>query len=96
MSAHTPGPWLVTDILRGKYAGATGIYPADLMAPAFAILPAGCAHIQRANARLLRGAPEMLAALRVVSGCVPDSQGGTTLGSYEMGVVRAALAKVEA
>ena len=39
---------------------------------------------------------DLVAALRIVAGCVADEQGGTTLGSYEMGIVRAALAKAGA
>jgi hypothetical protein len=36
----------------------------------------------------------LIAALAVVAGCVADSEGGTTLGSYEIGIVRTTLAKV--
>lgn len=58
---------------------------------------AGASHDTNApaKARLTAAAPDLLAALRVVAACVPDDLGGTTLGSYEMGVVRAALAKVQ-
>ena len=38
-----------------------------------------------------KAAPDMLKALRVVAACVADEKGGTTLGSYEMGRVRAAI-----
>lgn len=37
----------------------------------------------------------LLAALRIVAGCVADDRGGTTLGSWEMEKVRAALAAAE-
>ena len=35
------------------------------------------------------------AALAIVARCIPDAEGGTTLGEYEMGKVRAALAKAD-
>jgi hypothetical protein len=34
-------------------------------------------------------------ALTVVANCVADSEGGVTLGSYEQGIVRAAIAKTQ-
>jgi hypothetical protein len=40
----------------------------------------------------LLAADRMRAALEIVSRCVADSDGGTTLGTYEMGIVRDALA----
>jgi hypothetical protein len=46
-----------------------------------------------AHASLIAAAPDLLEALRVVRQCIADAEGGVTLGSYEMGVVRAALAK---
>ena len=38
---------------------------------------------------------QLLAALNVVSNCVPDSTGGTTLGTWEMQKVRAAIRKAK-
>ena len=35
---------------------------------------------QKANARLIAAAPELLDALQLVANCVTDSQGGVTLG----------------
>jgi hypothetical protein len=55
--------------------------------------------IDRADAkymRLIAAAPDLLEALQIIANCVADSEGGTTLGSYEMGKVRAALAKAGA
>jgi hypothetical protein len=40
-------------------------------------------------------APAMLDALRIVARCVADDCGGVTLGSYEMGKVRAAIAAAD-
>lgn len=44
-----------------------------------------------ADARAIAAVPDMVTALQVVSRCIPDAEGGTTLGSYEMGIVREAL-----
>jgi len=38
---------------------------------------------------------QLLAALKIVSNCVPDSEGGTTLGTWEMQRVRAAISKAK-
>lgn len=41
-------------------------------------------------------APHLLAALEIIDRCVADDQGGVSLGSYEMDIVRAAIAKARA
>lgn len=63
-ATHTPPPWNRAEIMRGKYAGSIGIYPADRTAPAFAILPRGRQDIQAANAALIAAAPLLLAAVK--------------------------------
>jgi len=62
---HTPGPWKLGYMGRGKYSGSTGVYP-DSGGPAFAVLPPGRKEIQEANARLVAAAPDLLAALKAI------------------------------
>lgn len=38
---------------------------------------------------------DLLAALEIVSNCIPDSTGGTTLGTWEMQKVREAIRKAK-
>jgi hypothetical protein len=51
-------------------------------------------HVWQDMERLERDRAALIAALAVVAGCVADSEGGTTLGSYEIGIVRTTLVKV--
>lgn len=46
---------------------------------------------QQADAALIAAAPAMLEALRVIARCQADETGGVTLGSYEQGIVGAAI-----
>jgi len=95
MNHFTPGPWTISDSVSHpfttKFVNGPGHFGAVCMLQAQDDKSAGIDN-NDANARLIAAAPEMLEALRIVSRCVPDSEGGTTLGSYEMGKVRDALA----
>lgn len=44
-----------------------------------------------ARKAVAQGYARMQRALRVVEACTPDSEGGVTLGSYELSLVRHAL-----
>jgi len=64
MSTHTPGPWTADWLKeRGKYAGCTGIAPTA--GPPLAYLPPGREDVQKANARLIAAAPDLLGAAKL-------------------------------
>jgi len=90
---HTPGPWKVDagddgdgirvyqQRCRPELHGAQPLIAAlDPGRGWIAVPVTELAH----NARLIAAAPDLLAALKIVSNCVPDSEGGTTLGTWEM------------
>ena len=88
---HTPGPWSVTEtfcnnacnrlVVKRKTWG--GEVVADLgEAP----------DANRANARLIAAAPELLAALRVIA---EDGKRNGWIPSFHWGEARAAIAKAE-
>ena len=85
-SKHTPGPWNNSDDGR---IYATGEIIADAT---YGCLPRAETD---SNTRLIAAAPDLLAALQVIANCVADSEGGVTLGSYEQGIVRAAIRKAK-
>lgn len=89
-AAHTPGPWI------------RGARLLDVCAGASVVATVACASSHpateeqaHANARLIAAAPDLLAALEIVSNCIPDSTGGTTLGTWEMQKVREAIRKAK-
>ncbi len=65
MTAHTPGPWTLTDrrVVERPVRITEHFAIAAPGAPTFAFLPRGRADIQEANARLMAASPKMLAAL---------------------------------
>jgi hypothetical protein len=92
MSKHTPGPWKVAPIQRGKYRGDIGIAPSGELDPVFCFLAKGRDDIQAANARLIAAAPELLASLIAMigrNGPIPNY----TIG--EIQTARAIIAKAE-
>ena len=94
---HTPGPWTV-DAMGFVYATADSELPENSNQGAQLVLAKLLSHstVRTAgNASLIAAAPDLLAALKIVSNCVPDSEGGTTLGTWEMQRVRAAIRKAK-
>lgn len=94
-TAHTPTPWRAMSVVGSNNrqwqvvnsdGNLIGYFPRQL---AETIVADHNAHdsLKAQNAELVK-------ALSVVANCIADDQGGTTLGSYEMAVVRAALAGV--
>lgn len=75
---HTPGPW---------YAENDAVYK-DYGDKRYTVAIASDSAEILANARLIAAAPDLLAALKLVAGCVIVRQ-------PEMDAVRAAIAKAE-
>ncbi len=95
---HTPGPWNASTKHRAALNGWVSFVvqgpDGKSVACATSNTTRNPAEIQ-ANGQLIAEAPAMLAALRIVAACVADEQGGTTLGSWEMGKVRELLARID-
>lgn len=103
-ATHTPGPWKVD---TGNDGDGIRVYQQRCRPelhgaqPLIAALDPGRDWIAVPdtelgyNALLISAAPDLLAALKIVSNCVPDSEGGTTLGTWEMQRVRAAIRKAK-
>jgi hypothetical protein len=92
--AHTTGPWTIDTRRDGTVIliDGPGHFGTVARLEAQDDNEAGLRN-NADNALLIAAVPAMVNALQIVDRCWPDSHGGVTLGSYEMGVVRAALAK---
>lgn len=96
--AHTPGPWTIVDYGRSPVGIQAAPHNGAALAKVY-LTPHGGrkrAYEFERNAALIAAAPDMYDALLIVSRCVADAQGGTTLGTWEMEQIRAALAKAGA
>ena len=103
-ATHTPGPWKVD---TGNDGDGIRVYQQRCRPelhgaqPLIAALDPGRDWIAVPdtelgyNALLISAAPDLLEALEIVSNCVPDSTSGTTLGTWEMQKVRAAIRKAK-
>jgi hypothetical protein len=82
--SHTRGPWrAVSPLIGGKYAGHRAVIPGGHGDnPPLCYLPKGRDDLQKANARLIAAAPELLAALRELVECKDMKD---RLRSYEFG-----------
>ena len=85
---HTPGPWRIVGVRPGY-----GVDVETCDSEPITVNGADDDAVNYANARLIAAAPALLAALHVVAKCVADDLGGVTLGSFEQGIVRAAIAQ---
>ena len=84
-SKHTKGPW----ITNGEWIDGGDSEPVCQ-------LPTAATYSNRdSNARLIAAAPDLLESLQLVANCVTDDKGGVTLGSYELGVIKAANKKAK-
>lgn len=97
MSAHTPGPWETSSNANGQWDiceqhGGDRIALVDLQD---AQKDGGRSHItEESNARLIAAAPELLAALQLLTVAVHDAgkEGATPIADAET-EARAAIAK---
>lgn len=87
MSQHTPGPWSINDWPQAN----TDIAIGAVGTPLIARIPLRHVSIneQKANARLIAAAPELLEALKVAEVYVPASH------KRQIALVHAAIAKAE-
>jgi hypothetical protein len=69
MSKHTPGPWLTTE--STEHWGRVNVtVQAAFTANEIATAWQGTTDVNRANARLIAAAPELLGALKWLAACV--------------------------
>lgn len=90
MSKHTPGPWAV-----GKHPGRDA--GTDLREVTY-LSPFGRAYIceaEKANARLIAAAPELLEALHAMLDCPGIDDTNQEIGETFRTIVNAAIAKAE-
>jgi hypothetical protein len=100
--SHTPGPWRIdAEYIRDVQAGQEDD-PVEIASTAEATLHGGH-HFppigeQRANARLIAAAPELLMALKATAGNIRSLREAKVCNTYDnwLEVVEAAIAKAEA
>lgn len=85
MSAHTPGPWQFIDIL-----GACIVRAGQREVLAYRHSPDA---ENKANARLIAAAPELLAALELIAEQSSEGAGSTGPAGWFGAIARAAIAK---
>jgi hypothetical protein len=83
MSAHTPGPWIVSEYMDDGRLG--------VLSPQNEILCAVSTGLREPDAKLIAAAPEMAEALQRALNWLASYPGGNAEGAYNE--VRAALAK---